>query len=90
MRSVFAAALALAFAAPASAAPTEAQIAAFIAAVEAIGCVVQSDVEAAQVEEATGYDDATLGEIVAVLLADGRAEIPEAIGGLRLITAACR
>ena len=79
----------LAMAGPAAAQPTDAQVAAFIAAVEAIGCVVENDAQATAVEQATGLDDATLGEIVAVLLGDGRAELQASMEGLRLTTAAC-
>jgi hypothetical protein len=72
-----------------AAAATEAQVAAFVAAVEAIGCVVETDAQAVAVEQATGFDEATLGEIVTVLLETGRAVIPASMEGLRLTTGGC-
>jgi hypothetical protein len=90
MRAVLVAGFALAGAMPVWAEPTDDEIAAFIEAVETIGCVVNDDMHAAQVEEATGFDDAKLGEIVSVLLTDGRAVVPDSMEGLRLTTAACR
>ena len=89
MRLILALLAGLALAGPAAAQPTEAQVAAFIRAVEAIGCAVENDTHATAVEEATGFDDDMLSQIVAVLLDDGRAVIPETMEGLRLTTAAC-
>ena len=78
-----------ALAAPALAQPTETEIDRFIAAVEAVGCEVHTDADARAVEEATGFSDAMLAEIVDVLLASGRAEVPPSMEGLRLTTGGC-
>ena len=79
----------MALAAPLAAQPTETEIERFISAVEAVGCEIHSDVEALAVEEATGFSDDKLAEIVQVLLASGRAEVPSSMEGLRLTTGRC-
>ena len=90
MRYAIAGATALALlAGPALAQPSDAQVAAFIAAVEQVGCVIENDAQAEAVERTTGFDDATLGEIVGVLLETGRATILPTMEGLRLTTGAC-
>ena len=82
------AALAL-VAVPAAAGPTETEIAQFVSAVQSVGCVVETDAQAAAVEEATGFNDAKLAEIVEVLLESGRAVVPASMSGLHLTTAGC-
>ena len=79
----------VALATPLVAQPTDTEIDRFIAAVEAVGCEVRSDADAVAVEEATGFTDAKLAEIVEVLLANGRAVVPASMEGLRLTTGAC-
>ena len=76
-------------AAPALAQPTEAEIDRFVTAVEAIGCEVHTDAHASAVESRTGFSDAKLAEIVAVLLNTERAVIPASAEGLRLTTEGC-
>ena len=84
------AALALLLApAAAGAEPSAGEIARFITAVESVGCIVQTDAQAAAVEEVTGFSDAKLAEIVAVLLENGRAVVPASMEGLRLTTEGC-
>ncbi|MGY6411508.1 MAG: hypothetical protein ACXIUV_10865 [Alkalilacustris sp.] len=78
-----------ALAAPLAAQPTEAETERFIAAVEALGCEIHTDAHALAVEEATGFSDAKLSEIVEVLLTSGRAEVPPSGEGLRLTTGRC-
>ena len=70
--------------------PSDADVSRFIEAVRAIGCTVETDAQAEQVERATGFDDAKLGEIVGVLLESGQAVIPPSMEGLRLVTEGCR
>ena len=65
-----------------------AQIDAFIAAVEAQGCVVENDAQAAAVENATGFDEATLGAIVGAMVEDGRLVFTDA--GMRLMAGTCQ
>ncbi len=89
MRQYLLAAGLVAVATPLAAQPTESEIERFIAAVEAVGCEVQTDAHALAVEEATGFSDAKLAEIVEVLLASGRAEVPSSMEGLRLTTGPC-
>ncbi|MBK5928907.1 hypothetical protein [Rhodobaculum claviforme] len=89
MKPVLFATLLATVAAPALAEPSAAEIDTFVAAVEQIGCIVQTDAQASAIEAATGFNDAKLAEIVAVLLADGRAVVPASAEGLRLTTEAC-
>ncbi len=70
--------------------PTQAEIEAFVAAVKDVGCRIDTDSDAMAVEEATGFGDAKLAEIVAVLLASGDAVVPASMEGLRLTTQGCR
>ena len=74
---------------PAAAQPSEEGIAAFIAAVEEIGCRVETDAQAQAIEQATGFGDAKLAEIVALLLETGRAVIPATMEGFVLTTGGC-
>ena len=79
----------VALATPLAAQPTEAEIERFITAMEAVGCEIHTDAHALAVEEATGFSDAKLAEIVEVLLVSGRAEVPASAEGLRLTTGGC-
>jgi hypothetical protein len=85
-----AAAVALLAALPALAEPEPAEIDRFVAAVRAIGCQVVSDADAMAVEQATGFGEAKLAEIVAVLLTRGDAIVPPSEEGLRLTVEGCR
>lgn len=76
-------------AAGAAVAQDDTQIAAFVAAVEAAGCVIANDAQAAQVEAATGFDEATLGTIVSALLDRGDLVVAQSGDGIRLISAGC-
>ncbi|MGY6635338.1 MAG: hypothetical protein ACXIU8_16585 [Alkalilacustris sp.] len=89
MRPLFLGAAMAVVALPALAEPSSDEVQAFVEAVVSLGCVVETDAQAAAVEEATGFTDAKLAEIVGVLLADGRAVVPASAEGLRLLTGGC-
>ena len=91
-RTVAVAAGILALSGPAAAQPTQAQIGAFVAAMEDVGCVITDahDDKAAAIEAATGLDDNTLAEIVGILLERGVLVVPDPeTGGLRLTIGRC-
>lgn len=88
MRHGLTLAAALLLAAAPAAAQDAAQIDAFIAAVTDAGCLIANDTQAAAVEAATGFDDATLGSIVGVLVQDGRLVFTE--DGIRLVAGSCQ
>ncbi len=68
---------------------TQDDVDAFIAAMLKIGCKIQSDAQAAQVEGQTGYDDDMLESIVIYLLEQGQLTSVKAGNGIRLINEAC-
>ena len=89
MKPFFLATVLAVVAAPVLAQPSDQEVAAFVEAVEQIGCRVETDAHAVAVESATGFSDAKLADIVGVLLADGRATVPASAQGLRLMTGEC-
>lgn len=89
LRKGLAAAVFVALAGPAAAGPSEEQIDKVVAAIEAEGCVVASPADAMRVEEATGFDDDLLGEIVDSLAEEGLVIVDQDIGGMRLMTSYC-
>lgn len=89
MKQVLAGLVLAVLASPAAAQATDAQIAAFVAAVQAVGCTVASPAQAAAVESATGFDSATLGAVVGRLMTDGRATPTPDGQGFVLRTGTC-
>lgn len=86
--AIGAVAAALALPAQAQVQPSDAQIAAVVAAVAPLGCAVDSPADAAAVEAATGFAGDLLGAVVMTLVFQGRAEPTEDGQGF-IITQGC-
>jgi DNA-binding GntR family transcriptional regulator len=70
---------------------TEEQLAAFRAALERLGCVVDSDDRANQIHLETGFDEALLTQIVGQLMARGEVVLMSSDeGGIRLTSGRCQ
>ncbi len=70
---------------------TDEQLAAFRAALERLGCVVDNDDRANQMHMETGFDETLLTQIVGQLMARGEVVLMSADdGGIRLTSGRCQ
>lgn len=70
---------------------TEEQLAAFKAALERLGCVVENEDRASQIHMETGFDEALLTQIVGQLMARGEIVLMSSDeGGIRLTSGRCQ
>ncbi len=70
---------------------TEEQLAAFKAALERLGCVVENEDRANQIHMETGFDEALLTQIVGQLMARGEIVLMSSDeGGIRLTSGRCQ
>ncbi|GAA0288848.1 hypothetical protein [Rhodovulum strictum] len=69
---------------------TDADLDSFRAAMIAVGCMVNNEQQAAQVESATGFDREKLGLIVVELHARGEVDTQNAQQGVQLLSGECK
>jgi hypothetical protein len=93
MKYILIIAVALAFASPVVAQDraTDEQLAAFKAALERLGCVVDNDDRANQIHLETGFEEELLTQIVGQLMARGEVVLMSSDeGGIRLTSGRCQ
>jgi DNA-binding GntR family transcriptional regulator len=70
---------------------TDEQLAAFKAALERLGCIVDNDDRASQIHMETGFDETLLTQIVGQLMARGEVVLMSSDeGGIRLTSGRCQ